>query len=270
MLDTHRFGALVCMIVVSIALTLSFVVRAHTPAPLGAPQPALVATVPGRPVPEVYAVLPLTGQVRGAAATTMPTPADDAGSAKVADTANLQEDVPPVVGVKSEPVVPSVSTREASVRSVTSVPTKATPLEDTVAFRTMLARRIHELTNVERAKHDLPALAYEDVLANNAARYSARMQAENFLDHIDPDGCNMTCRFAADAYVARYWGENLARWRSSYAPSLDELATYFVREWVKSSGHRDNLLSPNFTHEGIGVAVDGNEVYVTVHFAEPM
>ncbi len=262
MSDTHRFGAIVCVCIVGIALTLSFVVRAHTELSLGTTEPEFVATVPGRPGPEAYAVLPQAGQVQGATTSVVSTSPIEEKSA-YAEVAGSQE------------MSPALAVRPLSIDALTlqgAVPTRAnaTELADTAAFRAALARRIHELTNRERAKHDLPALAYEDVLAQNAGRYSARMQAENFLDHVDPDGCNMTCRFAADDYVAQYWGENLARWRSSYAPSLDELAIFFVREWVKSSGHRDNLLSPNFTHEGIGIAIDGNEVFATVHFAEPI
>lgn len=132
-----------------------------------------------------------------------------------------------------------------------------------------LSQRIHELTNAERAKEGLAALSYDTTLARNARRYSESMQKNNLLSHTDLLGCNMTCRFSRDRYIALAWGENLARWRSSYAPSLEEVATYFVREWKKSSGHRENLLSETFTQEGIGVAMDGNEIYVTVHFAEP-
>ncbi len=266
MLDTHRFGAVACVSIVSIALTLSFVVRANTPLPPATTEPTFIASVPGQPVPETYAILPLASAVQGASTTATATKAIQAKSAAIA-----------VAGEQTaSPVVRSGAATAAQSRytpriqsSVGAAPNTAEGI-DTAAFKTALAQRIHALTNAERAKSDLPALAYDGVLAQNAASYSARMQAEDFLDHVDPDGCNMTCRFAADHYVARYWGENLARWRSSYEPSLDELATYFVREWVKSSSHRDNLLSPNFTHEGIGVAIDGNEVFVTVHFAEPM
>jgi uncharacterized protein YkwD len=231
--------------------------------------PEFVATVPGRSVPETYAVLPLAGQVQGVTTTAVTVSAVEENTTQAEVT--TPENISPIATVTSAPVNKPQSIDKSKTESVAPTKTKTTKLLiDSEVFRSALARRIHELTNIERAKDNLPALAYEDVLAQNATRYSARMQAENFLDHVDPNGCNMTCRFAADNYIAEYWGENLARWRSSYTPSLEEVATFFVREWVKSSGHRDNLLSPHFTHEGIGVAIEGNEVFVTVHFAEPI
>lgn len=132
-----------------------------------------------------------------------------------------------------------------------------------------LATLIHTETNKARRAEGLPPLRYDATLAANATAYSRRMQREDFLGHTDPEGCALTCRFAASGYEALAWGENLARWRSSYDPEATELATYFMREWLRSDGHRDNILSPDFTVQGIGFSIDGGEVYVTVHFADP-
>ena len=55
------------------------------------------------------------------------------------------------------------------------------------------------------------------------------------------------------------------RW---YTP--EELAGEVVRAWLDSPGHRDNLLAPRYTHEGIGVAFgEDGMVFVTQNLSEP-
>lgn len=142
--------------------------------------------------------------------------------------------------------------------------------EETAVDLDELASLLHEATNRARKAAGLPPLKYDATLAANATAYSRRMQRENFLGHTDPQDCALTCRFQKSGYEALAWGENLARWRSSYEPEATELATYFMREWLRSDGHRDNILSPDFTVQGIGYAIEGGEVFVTVHFAEPL
>jgi uncharacterized protein YkwD len=51
--------------------------------------------------------------------------------------------------------------------------------------------------------------------------------------------------------------------------SAEEVASFFMTQWQKSAGHRENLISPFFTDQGIGVAVSPTSIYVTVQFAKP-
>jgi uncharacterized protein YkwD len=45
---------------------------------------------------------------------------------------------------------------------------------------------------------------------------------------------------------------------------MEQIAASTMREWVGSAGHRQNILEKNFTREGIGVAIAGDDkVYVT-------
>jgi uncharacterized protein YkwD len=40
-----------------------------------------------------------------------------------------------------------------------------------------------------------------------------------------------------------------------------------VRGWMKSPGHRDNLLNPNYRKMGIGIAIRKGNIYATQIFS---
>lgn len=81
-----------------------------------------------------------------------------------------------------------------------------------------------------------------------------------------------------DGKVVKGPGENLAKsylYESYTSNGLvttynwqteDELAQQIVDGWMQSPGHRENILIPYWTSEGIGVEISGNEVYVTQEF----
>jgi len=50
--------------------------------------------------------------------------------------------------------------------------------------------------------------------------------------------------------------------------SITEVANMFMSGWRKSSGHRANLLSSDFTHQGVGVAKSNGAIYVVVQFSK--
>lgn len=128
---------------------------------------------------------------------------------------------------------------------------------------------INAETNSFRKANDLKPLQIDSVLAGNANNYSKTLLQGNFLSHTDKNGCDLTCRFENDGYVAKSWGENLAMIKFFEPISAEEVANYFMKEWKKSAGHKENLLSPKFAYQGIGVSVSNNAVYVSVQFAKP-
>lgn len=66
----------------------------------------------------------------------------------------------------------------------------------------------------------------------------------------------------------RYWNTNAATYRR--VTNESELAEIIVTQWMESTGHRENILRPEWNSEGIGVAIDDTEddtvVYVTQNF----
>ena len=50
-------------------------------------------------------------------------------------------------------------------------------------------------------------------------------------------------------------------------PTMDELAAGVFEGWLHSPDHRDNILTPEWNREGIGVTVaEGRQVFVTQNF----
>ena len=138
-------------------------------------------------------------------------------------------------------------------------------------FAEELAYEIHRLTNIERNRAGLPSLSWDDGLARIAIGHSGDMINRDYFDHTAPGGpgfgsCDLTCRFDRAGYQAWAWGENIAYIGTSYP---ENLAARFMEGWMNSPGHRRNILSENYTHEGVGVVVVGRYHFATANFARP-
>jgi len=111
------------------------------------------------------------------------------------------------------------------------------------------AERVVDLTNAERARAGLRALAVDPLLAAAAQAHSTDMVARAFYSHTSPDGSQPWDRAAAAGSRRRTIGENIACGQRS--------AAEVVEGWMNSPGHRANILKPDFTHIGIGFAGGG-------------
>jgi uncharacterized protein YkwD len=111
------------------------------------------------------------------------------------------------------------------------------------------------LLNVERTTRGRAPLTSNGQLAKAAQAYSARMVRLQFFDHVCPQGTTPNSRVrAGTSYLrgrTRSWslGENIA-WGSGKLATPDAI----VRSWMRSSGHRRNILDGGFRNIGIGVA----------------
>ncbi len=126
-------------------------------------------------------------------------------------------------------------------------------------------RAVFALTNSERARHGLPALQPDEVLNGIAHAHSADMLRRKFFDHTNPDGDGPGDRMArAHRQLIGEGGENV--WAGSgYSPAA--AAAQIVADWMASAGHRANILNREFTHLGVGVAMEGPEIRATQNFA---
>lgn len=118
-------------------------------------------------------------------------------------------------------------------------------------------------TNVERQKANLSPLVKNDKLMAAAANYAALMADEGEFSH-NING-NLPNRCAAVNYTWRYIGENIA------ANTILNGAVTVGSQWMKSSGHRANILNSNFTEIGIGIAYSKktNIYYYCQDFGQP-
>lgn len=126
-------------------------------------------------------------------------------------------------------------------------------------------RQVFELVNRERQKRGLNDLEWDKNLARLARNYSEQMADENFFGHYDRNGATVMDR--ARAMRIKDWsriGENLFECigERNFMPVS-------VQQWMKSSGHRRNILDSKWTMSGIGIAEsrDG-KIYITQVFIE--
>jgi len=108
------------------------------------------------------------------------------------------------------------------------------------------------LHNRERASRGLPRLKENPKLRRAAERHSSNMVDSRFFDHTSPGGSTMVDRIRRTGYTSRAnsWalGENIA-WGSGRLASAQQIH----RSWMRSSGHRANILQRSFREIGIGI-----------------
>lgn len=102
------------------------------------------------------------------------------------------------------------------------------------------------MTNDERAQNDVGTLA-ENAQLDAAAQAKANdMAAKGYFAHRSPDGKEPWDFIAAAGYNYQYAGENLA---VRFVDSKD-----VVNAWMASPTHRANIVKPQYTQVGIGIA----------------
>ncbi|NLD56994.1 MAG: hypothetical protein GX651_02525 [Methanomicrobiales archaeon] len=153
-----------------------------------------------------------------------------------------------------------------------------------------LEMRIHELTNSQRSQNGLSTLSYDTFLADIARGHSWDMVQRDFFEHVNPDGDSARDRGDAAGYpcirvIGKYTysgiSENLymGHRASSYYTNesgavtsydwrtLEDIAQVTVNGWMESPGHRENILAPHLSYEGIGIAFGPDDkVYATQNF----
>jgi uncharacterized protein YkwD len=112
-----------------------------------------------------------------------------------------------------------------------------------------VAAKIVEGINAARKKKGLSPLKVEARLARAAQQHSDAMAKEDFFDHRDKRGRGPADRVDATGYQWRGVAENIAL-NSGYA----DPAPQAVEGWLRSTGHYKNLMNPDYTETGVGVA----------------
>ena len=180
--------------------------------------------------------------------------------------------------VRAAPSFPVASTASAPARAVAApapkpaakAPAPAKPKQDAAsAFAQDVEAQILKLVNAERIHEGLGALASDAKLAGIARAHSADMLNKGYFSHTNTAGCGSSCRVTNAGYAWRATGENIYT-MEGYDMSASETARQMVDGWMKSSGHRANILNSSYTNHGIGLAVSGKTIYATSVFALPL
>jgi uncharacterized protein YkwD len=128
-----------------------------------------------------------------------------------------------------------------------------------------VAAAVVELTNGERTRAGLAALASNASLMRAAQIHAEQMAQFGRLDHVLPDATypRPEHRLAAVSYRWQAYAENVAFGQRTAAEA--------VNGWMQSPGHRANMLNPAYTEMGAGYARDpsGRPYWVQV-FGKPI
>lgn len=115
------------------------------------------------------------------------------------------------------------------------------PTESHTSVERRIERAVFELVNDERRERGLPVLEWNDQLARLAQEWSRQMADESGLQH--QDGERMLERSEGFTIV----GENIFRATGPVPASTIHVG------WMRSDGHRANVLQPMFNRIGVGV-----------------
>jgi len=185
---------------------------------------------------------------------TGPSPATQTGTTQSADRSSTPASSPVTSGVRSPS--PGKRASRGSERTATAPAPKPKPSVTrakkrppkpgpTVAERESMETEVVTLTNAERTKKGCRPHRPDTRLRDAARGHSADMKNRGYFDHVTPDGVDPWERAKAEGYDQPS-GENIARGQSTPSEVVDA--------WMKSPGHRANILNCDSKAIGIGVA----------------
>jgi uncharacterized protein YkwD len=126
------------------------------------------------------------------------------------------------------------------------------------AAKAALASSTVCLVNAERTERGLRPLKLSGRLSRAATGHAGDMVRRNYFSHDSLSGASFVDRIRRTGYLGgpRAWvvGENLA-WGSGTLSSPAAI----VRAWMKSPGHRANILQRRFREIGIGLSLGAPE-----------
>lgn len=128
------------------------------------------------------------------------------------------------------------------------------------------AYRIFQKINDLRVKRGARALIWSNTIAGCAREQSARKAKLRFPGHNDPEYGDVGARLDRAKITWARCGENLFS-ESGWEDPVNFAVTFW---WYSTSGHQENLLTPEYTESAIGVvkAEDGS-FFVTQIFVTP-
>ncbi len=127
------------------------------------------------------------------------------------------------------------------------------------------AQRIFARINEIRLFNGSSKLAWSDALAECAREQSIRKVELRFPGHEDPQRGGVSDRLHTAGIDWSHCGENLFMERG-----WDDPVNYALVCWWYSPGHQANLLNPDFTETGVGLAqADDGTWFVTQIFRTP-
>lgn len=110
--------------------------------------------------------------------------------------------------------------------------------------------QVVKLVNEKRAAAGLKALKSTSSLNNAAEKKSKDMRDKGYFSHTSPTYGNLPSMLQKFDISYKAAGENIAAGQTTPAS--------VVSSWMKSPGHKANILSKKYTHIGVGYVSGGN------------
>lgn len=128
---------------------------------------------------------------------------------------------------------------------------------------------LFEMTNAERKRARLTPYRPMKAMDQIARFHTDHMVNERFFSHVDRQRRGVTERMQKfyPGYLGAV-GENIAYYTGK---TEEEVASRIMKGWMKSKGHRANILHKEFRYMGIHVTRNQKgRYYVTQNFADPV
>lgn len=120
---------------------------------------------------------------------------------------------------------------------------------DAATKPTTFTAAVVKLTNAERAKAGCGKVTVSALVTRAARAHAADLARRDYFSHTGRDGRSPFDRIEDTGYRFSAAGENIAAGQRS--------AGAVVAAWMKSPGHRANILNCGFTEIGMGYATGG-------------
>jgi len=151
----------------------------------------------------------------------------------------------PTLTTRTPRLRPALLAGLAAVLAVAPMATSAGPASAALTVQ----QQVVQLVNAQRARAGCRALIVDARLARAALAHSADMAKRRYFSHTSLDGRTFVQRIRAQGYRGTRLGENIA---AGYrTPSA------VMTAWMKSPGHRANILNCRYTAIGVGYATGG-------------
>ena len=124
-------------------------------------------------------------------------------------------------------------------------------------------------TNEKRVHNKVLPLQYHKACEIAAYNHSKKMVELDFFAHyniVDKTRASVELRAKLAGISNPAVAENVAYKYLSYGYSYLEIADKFIDMWMKSEGHRNNILSEKGIQGGCGTFTDGQKIYATQVF----
>jgi uncharacterized YkwD family protein/spore coat assembly protein SafA len=167
------------------------------------------------------------------------------------------------IAVKYESGVSEILAKNPQVKNPSLIyPGQKLTIPDQSSVKALEAEVVR-LVNIERSKKGLQALKADWEISRVARYKSQDMINKKYFSHTSPTYGSPFKMLETFGIRFSSAGENIAYGQQTPAAVM--------KSWMNSSGHKANILSPSYTHIGVGLAKSSSGVcYWTQMFTKPL